>query len=141
MKSLFKPLMLLSICLVGVMFASALAFGHRLLSPRALGIVLLISCIAFGVAAVLTVKKSSREFMVPPRPPRDIAIDAVTRAQLLRRIRLAQIIIVIMGAALVVGLTEIKDGPILPLLVGVVLNLLIIGRSIHTIVQSKKILN
>jgi hypothetical protein len=135
-----KRLVLLSICSTGVIFALALASRHGLLSPRAMGIALLILCVAIGAAAVRIAKKTSREFKVPAEPP-GAATDVATRNRLLWRIRMAKMMIVLMGGGLAVGIIEIKDGPILPWLVGLALNLLTTGRSIQVIVQSKKLLN
>jgi hypothetical protein len=43
-----------------------------------LGLALLTLCIGIGVGAVLLIKKSAKEFAIPPVPP-GTPIDAVTR--------------------------------------------------------------
>src|SRR6266853_3640264 len=44
-------------------------FSQGLLSPRMLGLALLILCIGIGVGAGLLIKKSAKEFAIPPMPP------------------------------------------------------------------------
>jgi hypothetical protein len=138
-KTVMKRLLLFSACSVGVMTLLTVAFSRGLLSPRGLGIALLTLCIAIGSAAVLIIKKPAKEFAVSPGPHG--TIDAVTRKRLLWRLRMAKTRIVIMGIALVLGLTQIRDFPVLALLVGLALNLLITAQSVQTVMRLKKILN
>jgi hypothetical protein len=140
MKTLMKRLLLLSACSVAAMVALAIEFSHELLSPRQLGIALLVLCIAIGTGAVVIVKKSAKEFALAPALP-GTSIDAVTRKRLIWQIRAAKTMIVLMGVALVAGLAEVKNGPLLPLLVGVAMNLMITATSVRTVVRLKKILN
>ena len=123
-------------CSVTVTILLSYEFSHRNLSPRWLGIALLIVCVAIGTAAAFLIKKSAKEFAVPP----GTRVNAVTRKQLLRQIRMAKTTIAIMGGALVLGLTQIRDFPLMPLLVGLVLNLLITAQSVQTVVRVRKIL-
>jgi hypothetical protein len=140
LKSLVKRLLLLSACSAGVMILFALGSSRGILSPRGLGIALAILCIAIAIGTVLIIKKSAKELRVTPGPPGS-STDAVTRNRLLWRLRMAKTTIVIMGVALVAGLTQIKNSPILPLLVGLIMNLLITAKSVQTVVRLKKILN
>jgi len=73
-KTFFRRMLLLSVS-VGLMILLAVEFGRGLLSPRELGIALLILCVAIGSGAVLIVRKSAGEYRVAPEP----SIDDVTR--------------------------------------------------------------
>ena len=70
-------------------------------------------CIASGLGAVLIIKKSAREFAIPPVPPRT-PIDAFDRKLLLRVVRKAKIRIATMAVLLVLGmgLPEIRNVPV-----------------------------
>ncbi|MCU1272345.1 MAG: hypothetical protein JWN74_3639 [Acidobacteriaceae bacterium] len=135
-QTVIKRMLLLSGCSVTVIILLSYEFSHRNLSPRGLGIALLIVCAAIGTAAAFLIKKSAKEFAVPP----GTSVNAVTRKQLLWQIRMAKIRIAIMGVALVLGLTQSRDFPLLALLIGLVLNLLITAQSVQTVVRVKKIL-
>jgi drug/metabolite transporter (DMT)-like permease len=74
-KTLFRRLLLLSVCSVGVTILLALEFGRGLLSPRELGIALLILCVAIGGGAVLIIRKSVSEHREGPKS----SIDDVAR--------------------------------------------------------------
>ena len=74
---------------------------------------LLILCIASGLGAVLIIKKSAKEFAIPPLPPRT-PIDAFDRKLLLRVVRKAKIRIATKAVLLVLGmgLPEIRNVPV-----------------------------
>jgi hypothetical protein len=72
-KRLFGRLLLLSVCSVGATILLALEFGRGLLSPRELGIALLILFVAIGGGAVLIIRKSASEYRTAPEPSKDDA--------------------------------------------------------------------
>jgi hypothetical protein len=92
----------------------------------------------YATAMVLITKKSAKEFTVLLTGP---SIDPATRKLLLRGIRRAKTTIVLMGAALALALIQIKDFPVLAVLVGLTLNLLITAQSVQTVIRLRKILN
>jgi hypothetical protein len=93
-------------------------------------------CIAIGVGFVF-IKRSAKEFAPPSGNP----IDDLTRKRLIWRLRAAKTMILLMGIGLVFGLTQVRNGPLLPLLVGLVMNLLITAKSVQTVVRLKIILS
>jgi len=139
-KTVMKRLLLLCGCSMAVTILLVREFSHGLLSPRGYAIALPALGAAVFIGAVLIVKRSAKEFAVLPGPP-GTSIDAVTRKRLLWRLRMAKTRIAIMGIALVLGLTQIRDFPVLALLVGLALNLLITAQSVQTVIRLKKILN
>jgi hypothetical protein len=140
MDSPTKRLWALWLCTLGVLILLAREFIVGFLSPHGLLIAVFIVGLATAAVMMFIVTKSAKEFNVPTLVP-GTSIDAVTRNRLLRRIRMAKTTIVIMGVTLVVGLIEFKNGPVLPLLVGVVINLLTTAKSVQTVVRLKKLLN
>jgi len=112
-KTFIKRLVPFFACSVGVTLLLSYEFIHGLLSPRRLGLALLILCIASGLGDVLIIKKSAKEFAIPPLPPRT-PIDAFDRKLLLRVVRKAKIRIATMAVHLVLGmgLPEIRNVPV-----------------------------
>jgi drug/metabolite transporter (DMT)-like permease len=74
-KTLFRRMLLLWFVSVGVMILLAVEFGRGLLSPRDLGIALLIVCVAIGSGAALMVRKSASEYREAP----EASINDITR--------------------------------------------------------------
>src|SRR5216683_524514 len=73
-KTFFRRMLLLSVS-VGLMILLAVEFGRGLLSPRELGIALLILCVAIGSGTVLIIRKSASEYREAP----EASIDDVAR--------------------------------------------------------------
>jgi hypothetical protein len=140
-QGLMKRVSLLFACSVGVTMVLAVEFSRHQLSPRGLGIGLLIVCIFIGAVVASIVGKSHREFNAQAGQPAAAAIDAVTRKRLLSRMRRAKITIVLMFVVLVLGLTQIRLLPIGPLIIGVAINLLTTAKSVQTVIRLKRILN
>jgi hypothetical protein len=138
--TLAKRLLVLFVCFVGVGSLLNYVFGRGLLSPRGLGVALLILCIALVSGFLLSVKKSAKEFAMPLEPD-GTATNATTRKLLLWRMRRAKKRIVIMVFVLALALINFRSFPLLPLLVGVALNLLITARSVQIVFRIKKALN
>jgi hypothetical protein len=141
MEIIMKRLFLLFGCSVLIAILLGYEFSRGFFSPRGLGIVLLILCIAIGVGVVL-IAKSARPLMVPFAPSGP-AIDPGTRKLLMRAVRRAKIRIAMMGALLVLAvvLPEIRNAPIAGLLAGLAINLLITATSIRTVVRLQKVLS
>jgi drug/metabolite transporter (DMT)-like permease len=72
-KTLFRKILLLSVS--GGVMVLVLKFGRRLLSPRDLGIALLILCVAIGSGAALIVRRSVTKYREAP----ESSIDDVPR--------------------------------------------------------------
>ncbi len=64
-KTLYRKMLLLSVS-GGVMIVLVLEFGRGFVSPRELGIVLLILCVAIGSGAALIVRRSASEYKEAP---------------------------------------------------------------------------
>jgi hypothetical protein len=133
-KTLMKRLLLMSVCSVGLMTLLAYEFSHGILSPRGLAIALFMLCIAISVGVVLIGRKTAEEFRVPPGPP-GASIDTATRKRRLLGIRLAKAWIIILAVGLLVGLRGIGSEPLLPLLVGVAVNLCMMATAIWVVVR------
>jgi hypothetical protein len=136
-KTLAKRLILLSACSAVVMIPLALETGRGHLSPRGLGISLLIVCFSMGVGFALIVRRTASEFKVPPPAPGS-PIDDDTRKRLLLSIRGAKAMIILLAAGLVFGLSQ--GGPPLPLLVGAAINLSITAWLILRVRRLQKTL-
>ena len=137
-KMVMKRLLLLQVCSIAVTVLLAREFSHGVLSPRGLGIALLMVCIAIGVGFVL-IKRSAKELTIPSGQS-ESPVDDVTRKRLIWRLRAAKTMIVLMGVGLVFGFTQVRNGLLFPLLVGLVMNLLITAKSVQTVVRLKRIL-
>jgi hypothetical protein len=133
-----RRLLPLSVCSVGAMVLLALGFSRGLLSPRGLGVAFLTLGVALCIWAVLIIKKSAREFTVPLGPS-GVSIDAVTRKRRLMGIRVGKIAIVVLALLLIVGLFQ--GGPLIPLLVGAIVNLCIMAAVIRVVVRLQKSLD
>lgn len=120
----------MSVCTVGVVILLAREFAHGLLSPRGLGIALLIVCIGIGLWAVLIMRKTGAELILErKRAAQSLEGPAVTAIDLLRSkqrmffIRLYKGVIALLVVALVTGLSKAKYFPWWATLVAVALNL------------------
>ena len=96
---------------MGVALLLSYEFSQGLLSPRMLGLALLILRIGLGVGAVLLGEFGGRKLVSS-----------------------------LMGAVLVLGLTQIRNFPVLPLRVDLAVNLLTTAISVRTVVRLQKIL-
>lgn len=117
-KILVKRLLLFSAYSVGAMTLLVLAFSRGFLSPRGLGIALLIMCIAIGSVAVAIIKKSAKEFAILLGTSID---ETTTRKRRLLGIRAGKAMIALLALTLVLGL--FRGGPLAPVLVGIAVNL------------------
>lgn len=132
-----KRLLLLSSCSVGVMTLLALGFSRGLLSPRELGIAIVMLGGGVGTWAVLIMKRSAREFKLPP----GTSIDDVTRKRRLLGIRAGKVAIAVLAVLLLVRLRGIGSDPLLPLLVTIAINLCIMAAVIQVVVRLQKSLH
>jgi hypothetical protein len=137
-KTLMRRLLPLSACSVGAMVLLALGFSRGLLSPRGLGVAILTLGAALGIWAVLIIKKSAKEFTVPPGPL-GASIDAVTRKRRLLGIRVGKMAIVVLVLLLIFGLRQ--GGPLLPLVVGAVVNLCIMAAVVQVVIRLQRSLH
>jgi len=120
----------------------AVAFAHRLISPRGLGVVIFALYVAVFATVVFVCKKSAGESGLG-----SVSIDTPTRKVLVRRMWMAKMMIVLMTVSLIAAIVsfasskEFREGPIVPLLVGLVMNLLITASSVRTVMRLQKLLS
>jgi hypothetical protein len=106
-----------------VVVALALALRNGLLSPRALGLLLIayVACVAVAVFVIL--RNVRARFQASMGESTDIADDA-TRKKFRKRIRGLRLGVAFFAFVLVYGLWETRGGPWPPRLVGATMNLL-----------------
>ncbi len=137
MKSIVTRLIALSLCSLGAVILLGYEFSEGALSPRALGLILLILCSVIVIMVAFIIRRKPNS---PSAIPESLGtpIDAAGQKQLLWRIRMAKLRIIIMILALVWGLTQMRNLPLFPLLLGAIVNLVVTGMSIRTIVLLQK---
>lgn len=123
---------------MAAVFLLAFGFSRGFLSPRGLAIGLLALCISGGTWAMIILRKTAKELEVQPGPPGS-PIDAVTRKRRLLGIRVGKIAIVILMLFLVLGL--LQGGPLLPRLVGAIVNVWITAAIILVVVRLQRSLH
>jgi len=137
-RALMKRLLPLSVCSVGAMVLLALGFSRGLLSPRGLGVAILILGFAVAIWAALIAKKSAKESKVPSAPS-GLSIDADTRQRRPLGIRVGKIVIVILALLLIFRL--LQGGPPLLLAVSAIVNLFIMAAVIQVVVRLQRSLH
>jgi uncharacterized membrane protein YfcA len=114
-----------------------LASLHGYLPPTALIWAVVIVALAVAVAVVFILKSAREKFPISSGPD-DLVMDKATRRKLRRRILLLQTFVVFYGVGLVVGLWHARQGPRLPLFIGIAVNLLMELVLIKSIRRLKK---
>jgi hypothetical protein len=146
-KTLMKRMLLFSVCFVGAMLVLAIGFTRGALSPRELGIALLVLCIAMFTSVVLIARKTAREWQPKIFPPAGTPIDPAAHKLLIWQMRAAKTMIALMAVGLVAGFNEVRnfstwgsDKRLIgsALLVGLVMNLLTTTLSVKTLVRLRK---
>jgi hypothetical protein len=140
LKAITKLMVLFSACFMSVLLVAVYANVNGSLSPRGLGILLALVCVAgfFGFWAALTKigrKTGSTQILNDKRLD-----EAAIRKKLVRDIRFCRFGIAFLVLCLVIALAEAKDGPILPLSIGIVMNLLFTTSLVSRLRQLKKAL-
>ena len=118
LNALMKVTLLFSVFVVMLSLLLVHAFTTGLLSPRALGIVLLVFAVGSAGLFLRALSKLDKRSALQSG-------DAGTLAQ--RRsvqIRAAKVAIAVLVLLLVNGLFQLRSGPLLPLLVGITINVL-----------------
>jgi len=138
LESLVKKLLLFSAGLLAVSLLLAHEFTVHSLSPRGLGIALLILLVA--TFFVLTLALFRSRSAAPPfeRPAGSPTTDPITRRRRVLGIRLGKTAIVILALLLVNALRQIGSGHLLPLLVGVAVNLCTMAAVIQVVLRLQK---
>ena len=115
-----------------VLIPAALAFGKGVLSPRALGLVMMgyIGCVAITVFVIL--RHARARFQASSGKSTETTNDA-TREKFRKRIRRLQLGVAFFAFILVYGLWETQGAPWPPRLVGVTMNLLFQTMMIQSI--------
>ena len=95
--------------------------------------------VAIGVGvAVVFILRSAREKFPISSGPDDLVLDKATRGKLRRRILVLQSFVVFYGMGLVAGIWHARQGPRLPLFIGLSVNLLMEFVLIKSIRRLKK---
>ena len=115
-----------------VLIPTALAFGNGLLSPRALGLVMIayVACVAAAIFVIL--RNARARFQASSVRSTDIADDA-TRMKFRKRILRLQVGVAFFAIVLVYAVWETRGDPWLPRLMGATMNLLIQAVLIQSI--------
>jgi hypothetical protein len=136
-KYLRRRLLFLTFVGVIILFPLALAYAYGLISPRALGWVLLgyVACVTIVVLVIL--RNVRARFGVSAgtlaEPP-----DDATRRKDRRRVRILQVGVALFAVVLVFALWDTRDAPWPPRLAGAVINLLMQAGMIASIRRLKK---
>jgi hypothetical protein len=93
--------------------------------------------IGVGVAVIFILRSAKEKFPISSGPD-DLVLDKATRTKLRRRILLLQSFVVIYGIGLLSGIWHARQGPWLPLLIGISVNLLMEFVLIKSIRRLKK---
>jgi len=136
LTSVVRKLLMLSACSIGVLALLAREFSHGLLPPRSLGIALLLLCIAIALWAMFIIRISAPKFRLSSQADSTSDEPAIMKRRLWA-IRAAQILLAILILGLLNGLREIGRPPLLPRLVGVVVNLCIMAAVMRVLTTSK----
>jgi hypothetical protein len=133
LKKLLKFTLLFSACFVAVTLLLIRAVAVGFLSPRSLGIVLSIFLISSAAAFLRIVAK-----MRTTTQPKNLEAN---RKQCLTQIRIAKLAIAILVLLLLNSLFQLRHGPLLPLSVGVAINVLVTVTLVRIVLRLKKSLN
>jgi hypothetical protein len=134
-RGFMERLLLLSVCSVGTMVLLALGFSRGLLSPRGLGVAILILVFAIAICSALIVKKSAKASKGLSASS-GLSIDTDTRRRRLLGIRVGKIAIIILALLLVFRL--LQGGPPLLLVASAVINLSIMAAVIQVVVRLQR---
>jgi hypothetical protein len=118
----WRLLALISSSTIVLLFV-ALAFAHRLISPRELGWVSLAYVACLSIVFILIVRNVRAKFKPQANAVSAFQGDVMCR-NYRRRIHFLQLSIAFFALVLVFGLWETRGAPLLPRLVGVTMNLL-----------------
>ena len=116
----------------------ALAFVAGFLSPRALGIALLLLVVGEAALFLRIVRKAAKVSRMQLEP---VCVDKAERRRRLLYIRLGKMAILFLVLLLINGLLKLRGGPLMPLLVGIAMNILAtfaIARTVMRLQSSLK---
>jgi hypothetical protein len=119
----FTPFLVL---FVGTLILLAGLFAAGKISPREMGYASFAVCLAAAVILTLLIGKTTRETR-PVTQLSEARGDPTTRKKIIRSIRTCKVAIVLMPLILVYGLWATRNGPLLPRIVGVVINIATTG--------------
>jgi hypothetical protein len=137
-KTIAKRLLLLFVCSMGIVILLAREFSHGVLSSHAFEVGLLIVAVGMGVSAMVIVTKTAKELRGVTGPP-GTALDEITRRRRLLGIRAGKAMIALLTIALVFGL--FRGGPLVPVLVGIAMNLVMMLSLIWWVVRLQRSLH
>jgi hypothetical protein len=137
LKTAIKKMLLMQVCLLGVLILVSIAFSRGLLSPRELGIAMVILFIAIFISLRLIRKKLAKQIAEPA-----IALDDDTRRRILRGIWMRKVWIGVLALLLLVGIANgVANRAWLPTLAGVGMNLLWMYVTAHEIRRLRERIN
>jgi len=134
LKSVLKITVIFSACFLGASLLITLAFIRGFLSPRALGIALLLLVLTEAALFVRIVRKVDNRSRLQPDPH---CTDDAERKRRLLYIRLGKLVILFLFLFLLLinGLFKLRDGPLMPLLVGIAINILATFAVARTVMR------
>src|SRR5579864_3906413 len=135
MNRVIKWLLMLSVCSVALLLVLARLFATGHLSPRGLGIGLLMYCIGVSCLFIQVVKKSART-----EPEASLRIDDMSRRRRLLAVQAGWTAIAILVLLLINGLRQLGNVPTLPLAVGATMNLLTTAVILRIVLRVQKTL-
>ena len=138
-KLILKRLVLLIVCTIAISIPLAHLQKVGTLQPQGLGIVLLLWVGVVATVVVLTLRRARREYWAERESP-ERSIDDVTRTRSTKAVRRLKRCIIFLQLTLWGGLWLSRGGPVLPILVGVVVNLSFTALIIQAIVRAQKTL-
>ena len=130
-------LSLLSLIGMAVLVPIALAAGARRIPASALWWAVIVFVAFVGFAVVWILRRTRARFPKPAGADHE-PLDKATRKKLVRRIRFLQVAFGVYALALVYGFWEALHSPHLPVLTGVVMNLLLEAVLVKTIRRLQK---
>jgi hypothetical protein len=138
-KTLAKRLLLSFVVSMGMVILLAHEFGQGILSPRGFKITLLLVAVGMAVWAVFIIKKTATDLGATPLRPPGSPLDEATRKRRLLGIRAGKAMIVLLVASLIFGLSQ--NGPLVPVLVGAIVNFWMMGALIWWVARLQKSLH
>jgi hypothetical protein len=123
-----------ALCFLGTLLLLVWASVARILSPRGFAIAVLVLCVVYAFAFFFLFKSAAQMFQISEQ----VSDQSAILAKKMRYIRNGKIAIVILVLLLLNGLREIRNGPLVPLIIGAAINLCIIAFIVRMVTHLKK---
>jgi archaellum biogenesis protein FlaJ (TadC family) len=132
LKQVMRFTVIFSGCFLGASLLITLAFIRGLLSPRGLGIALLVLVLTEAALFVRMVRRVASRSRLHHDPH---SADDAERKRRLLYIRLGKLALLLLFLLLINGLFKLRDGPLMPLLVGIAMNVLVTFAVARTVMR------